>query len=68
MSEYKGYTEAGKIATAKYKKKVGIQRLSLDLPNGKRDIYKAHAESKGMSLTGLIVQLLEQDMESSKGE
>lgn len=63
MSEYKGYTEQQKIATAKYKKKVGMQKLSLDLPNGKRDEYKAKAARKGMSLTAYIVHLIENDEE-----
>lgn len=63
MSEYKGYTEQQKIATAKYKKKVGIQQLKIELPNGKRDEYKAKAARKGMSLTSYIVHLIENDEE-----
>lgn len=61
MSEYKGYTEGQNKATQKYKKKMGIQKLSIDLPAGKRDEYKAKAESKGMSLTAYIVSLIEAD-------
>lgn len=61
MSTYKGYTEAQKVATAKYKKKVGIQRMSIDLPNGKREEYKAKAAAKGMSLSAYIVWLIEND-------
>lgn len=61
MSVYKGYTEAGKIATAKYKKKMGIEKLNIDLPKGKKDEYKAKAEAKGMSLTAYIVSLIEND-------
>lgn len=61
MSEYKGYTEQQKIATAKYKKKVGLQKLNIDLPNGKKDEYKAKAARKGMSLTAYIVSLIEND-------
>ena len=63
MSKYKGYTEAQKIATAKYKKKVGLQQLKIELPNGKRDEYKAKAARKGMSLTAYIVHLIENDKE-----
>lgn len=61
MSEYKGYTKGQNIATQKYKKKKGIQKLSLDLPAGKKDEYKAKAEAKGMSLTAYIVSLIEAD-------
>lgn len=62
MSTYKGYTEAGKIATAKYKQKMDYVKLGIDLPREQRDRYKAHAQSKGVSLASLVVQLLEDDM------
>ena len=37
-------------------------QVSLRMPKGARDKYKAHAESKGKSLNALIIELLEQDM------
>ncbi|MGN0150205.1 MAG: Arc family DNA-binding protein [Clostridia bacterium] len=32
------------------------------MPKGERDKYKQYAESKGMSLNALIIQLLNKDM------
>ena len=60
MSVYKGYTEAGKNATIKYRK-ANLETFHLDLPKGKKDEYKAKAEAKGMSLTAYIVSLIEND-------
>lgn len=37
-------------------------RIIISVPKGKREIYKAHAASKGKSLAGLIKDLLEADM------
>lgn len=61
MSTYKGYTDAQRIATAKYRQKMGIEKLSLDLPKGKKAEWKAKAESKGLSLTAYIAKLIEAD-------
>ena len=55
------YTEAQKKASAKYMKEKR-DKLTLNLPLGDKERYKAHAESKGKSLTGLIVELLEDDI------
>lgn len=60
MSEYKGYTEQQKIATNKYIKEK-YDRLSIILPKGKKEEYRAKAEAKGMSLTAYIINLIEQD-------
>jgi hypothetical protein len=43
-------------------------KLTLNLPLGDKERYKAHAMSKGKSLTGLIVDLLENDIQNSDGE
>ena len=61
MSTYKGYTKQQNIATQKYKKKVGLQRVSLDLPQGKREEWQAKAKAKGLSLTAYITKLIEDD-------
>lgn len=55
------YNEASKKATMKYMTEKR-EDLKLNLPKGKKDEYKAHAASKGVSLTKLIVNLIEQDM------
>ena len=60
MSKYEGYNEGRKKAILKYRKN-NIERITLDLPKGKKDEYKAKAESKGLSLTAYIVQLIEND-------
>lgn len=55
------YNEASKKAIMKY---MADKRedLKLNLPKGKKDEYKTYAASKGVSLTKLIVDLIEQDM------
>ena len=40
-------------------------KLTLNLPLGDKERYKIYAESKGMSLTALIVKLLEEDMKNN---
>lgn len=40
-------------------------RIIISVPKGEREIYKAHAASKGKSLAGLIKELLEADMAHS---
>lgn len=55
------YDEKSKERTMRYMKEKR-DKLTLNLPAGDKDRYKAHAESKGKSLTALIVELLEKDM------
>ena len=43
-----------------------LDDIKVRVPKGKREIIKAHAESKGMSLNAYIVWLIDKDME--KGE
>ena len=62
MSKYTGYTDKQNKATQKYKKE-HRDRIALEVPKGKKDEYKAFAESQGKSLTALIVELLEKEME-----
>ena len=61
MSVYKGYTEKQKEATIKYRQKVGIQKLSIDLPKGKKEEWQQKAKAKGLSLTAYITKLVEED-------
>lgn len=55
------YNEKAKERTMRYMKEKR-DKLTLNLPLGDKDRYKAHAESKGLSLTALIVELIEKDM------
>lgn len=61
MSKYEGYNESRKNASIKYIKDKR-DKLGLNLPKGKKDEYKAFAESQGMSLTELFVKLIEREM------
>lgn len=61
MSEYKGYTQQQNIATQKYLAE-NMERLQVWVKKGKKDEYKAKAESKGMSLAAYIVSLIENDI------
>lgn len=58
------YTEAQKRATAKYKLN-HRDKITLDFPKGSKDKYKAYAQSKGVSLTKLICDLVEKDMKAA---
>lgn len=39
--------------------------IKIRVPKGKREEYKTYAENKGMSLTRLVVELIEKDMENN---
>lgn len=56
------YNDKAKERTMRYMNEKR-DKLTLNLPKGDKDRYKEHAESKGMSLTALIVELLEKDMQ-----
>jgi predicted HicB family RNase H-like nuclease len=57
------YNEKAKERTIKYMNEKR-DKLTLNLPKGDKDRYKAYAESRGMSLTQLIVELIEKEIES----
>ena len=58
------YNEKAKERTMKYMREKR-DKLTLNLPLGDKAKYKAHAERKGKSLTGLIVDLIEKDIEEN---
>lgn len=58
-------SDAQRRAVAKYKAKV-YDQIQLRVPAGYRDTIKAHAESKGMSVNGYIIELIEKDMRETK--
>ena len=58
------YNEAAKNRTMKYMKE-SRDKLTLNLPKGKKDEYKDYAQSKGLSLTELIMQLIDADMKKN---
>lgn len=55
------YDEKAKARTMKYMKEKR-DKLTLNLPLGDKERFKAYAESKGKSLTALIIDLIEADM------
>lgn len=55
------YNDKAKERTMRYLKEKR-DKLTLNLPGGDKERYRKHAESKGKSLTGLIVDLLERDI------
>lgn len=59
------YDEKSKERTMRYMKEKR-DKLTLNLPLGDKERYKAHAESKGKSLTSLIVELIEDDIAKYK--
>lgn len=58
---YTGYDEKSKERTMKYMAE-SRDKLTLNLPKGDKDRYKAFAEAQGKSLTALIVELIEAEM------
>ena len=56
------YNEKAKKSTMKYMKEKR-DKLTLNLPLGDKERYKEHAQKRGKSLTALIVELLERDIE-----
>lgn len=61
------YDEKAKQRTMKYIKEKR-DKLTLNFPKGSKERYKKYAESKGKSLTALIMELIEQDMKKSNAD
>lgn len=59
------YSEAQKKATMKYREKA-YARINLDLKKEKKELYKAQAAKRGLSLNAYIISLIEKDMEEDK--
>ena len=59
------YTDAQKKASAKYLKEKR-DKLTLNLPLGSKQRFKDYAESKGKTLTRLIIDLIENEIENDK--
>lgn len=58
------YTDAQKRAAEKYKA-TRREQLNLDVPKGVKERYKAYAQSRGVSLTKLFMELIEKDMQEN---
>ena len=55
------YNDKAKERTMRYLKEKR-DKLTLNLPAGDKERYREPAESKGKSLKGLIVELIEKDI------
>ena len=61
------YDDKAKARTMKYMKEKR-ENLNINLPLGDKQRYKEHAQRQGKSLTALIVDLLEQDIQKADNE
>ena len=59
------YSEAKKRANQKWDS-ANLDRISVVIPKGEKDIIKAHAESKGESLNAFAVRAIHETMENDK--
>ena len=55
------YTEAKRDGNRKWDA-ANLDRISLALPKGQKDVIKAHAESMGASVNGFIARAIENQM------
>ena len=60
------YTEKKKESNRKWDA-ANLDRISIALPKGQKDIIRAHAESQGESVNGFISRAIENQMERDKG-
>ena len=60
------YTEKKKESNRKWDA-ANLDRISIALPKGQKDIIKAHAESQGESVNGFISRAIENQMERDRG-
>lgn len=58
------YDDKSKARTIKYLNEKR-EKLGLNLPKGTKEVYKKYAESKGKSITELIIELLEKEMQEN---
>lgn len=61
------YTEARKQGNRRWDAE-NLDRVSIAMPKGKKDIIKAHAEDQGESVNGFINRAIDEQMERDKTE
>lgn len=62
MDKQKQIIRQNKYVAEKY------DRFTATFPKGKKEEYRVHAEKKGLSLNGLINELIENDVAKGKTE
>ena len=65
MADPRKYTEAQKQSAKKWDA-ANLDRLSIALPKGQKDIIKAHAAERGESVNAFIGRAIECQMERDK--
>lgn len=64
MSKYTGYTPAQGQRTVRYMKEK-TERIVVDMPKGRKAVYKEYAQKRGESMQGMIVRLLDEEMKNN---
>ena len=65
MQGSRKYTEAQKKSAKKWDA-ANLDRVSIAMPKGQKDIIKAHAEARGESVNGFINRAIEETMDRDK--
>lgn len=60
------YTDAQAKAIVNYREKHNVKDIKIRVSEEKREEYKRFAESKGMSLNQLMIELIEEEISKSK--
>ena len=65
MQGSRKYTEAQKKSAKKWDA-ANLDRVSIAMPKGQKDIIKAHAEARGESVSGFINRAIDETMDRDK--
>ena len=65
MPESRKYTEAQKQSARKWDA-ANLDRISIAVPKGQKDVIKSHAEAHSESVNGFINRAIEETMERDK--
>ena len=65
MPESRKYTEAQKQSARKWDA-ANLDRISIAVPKGQKDVIKAHAEAHSESVNGFINRAIEETMERDR--
>lgn len=65
MSQSRKYTDAKKEGNRRWDA-ANLDRVSVAMPKGKKEIIKTHAEARGESVNGFINRAIDEAMERDK--
>ena len=65
MPESRKYTEAQKQSARKWDA-ANLDRISIAVPKGQKDVIKAHAEARGESVNAFVGRAIEETMQRDK--